>query len=607
MEKEIIRLYPHRPGVGLDPYLEVLQAEPKVRLTADERNEVLRFESVLARGQVEEQLMVEFPETFGGLEPVWRMKVKSTDFALEYFLTEEGQKNLGELLQISADSLGFENVNQARNFLFGLDYARIPAEKLDALAGKSVRFGQKQMVDAFSASDFVRVDEVPIPTMTTVVRNPADLATKAKRLYEVKETLKTVSANLGERTDSVAVAERALVTVYARRVNELLAAEIYPAAVALITQQSVVPTTEGQAAVEILQANLVLGGFIEGRDRHAMLARLDKFANGAGENFDSKGNLTPISRESATLGEEMRNSRPTWDNAEMTAFGVSQGELDQIRVGFEEMQSWVKDVLRVQGRLSSQTTYDPDREGRAEDGLWQVVPENSKGNLAANRRQWVVKVPGDFDRPIASVTPPGAIPVIQHEFAHVAQIENKQLMGLVLLENIDSDRSSIMAEAGAVNEERRALAMFGRERPTNPHYLAAVERRIEGGTLPECAQSFYESLMATDPLQDTYAAAKLAFDRTARIFRGGGRYDSDSSSVTDSQPLVYLEQELLARQLENRGLEQFLMVSGLSVQTLAELHAVDLIDSRKIEFPEQRPAEILRERVEAKIKAFREM
>jgi hypothetical protein len=108
-------------------------------------------------------------------------------------------------------------------------------------------------------------------------------------------------------------------------------------------------------------------------------------------------------------------------------------------------------------RLQSRD-YDKDRSGRAPDELWQVVDDPSVTNLSVDGQQGVIRVSFGKrgERELASLTPAGAVPVLDHEFTHLIQHENKQRIGLAITDKVGMDRADIVQEAGAILAEAKA-------------------------------------------------------------------------------------------------------------------------------------------------------
>jgi hypothetical protein len=98
-------------------------------------------------------------------------------------------------------------------------------------------------------------------------------------------------------------------------------------------------------------------------------------------------------------------------------------------------------------------------------------------------------------------------------------------------------------------------------------------------------------------------AAKQAVNRARRIFRDGGlEFAQSTSYVTNTQPLNYLEQELIYRSLDEED-RKFLFVGSVMIDNLKRLAGVGLVDLDKILVPKRKPIEILEPKVRELIAA----
>ena len=80
------------------------------------------------------------------------------------------------------------------------------------------------------------------------------------------------------------------------------------------------------------------------------------------------------------------------------------------------------------------------------------------------------------------------------------------------------------------------------------------------------------------------------------MFNNGGELSlSASPFLTNSKDLVYLEQELVVRELEKVGKQHYLLVGELNLQTIAELHQIGMFDEDEFVFP-KKPSQILLEK-----------
>lgn len=585
----ISEVFPPRTGTGIERSIEELTRDSEVLLSEQEKQAVLDYERVLLYDSEGGS------ETLEGLETVWKKLVLESEFYLDYFLTPEGKQLLMDQLGVHETEVDFDSLDEIETFFYRLDYSNFDTKNVDILSGSSRQYSEEVMLQQFEAQQYAVTDAVENPRKMSVVRNPKILFEKISGYRKLKEFYKQEKASLeselyelqrdAEANESrirVVHAQRALLKIYRRRLNTLIA-ELYYAAYKVTVQSEAIGLEYDFADYFKSIGQNPNEGTI-----HKILSRLDRFINGSGDTS------SPISAEIEHMVAESRiagidsEGQPV-DNHDKTGIET------EAMITASELKNWMEVVLRQHDLLSSSTDFDSDREGPAEDGKWQVVITPKSTSISRNSRQKVIKIAPDFKRTISSLVPAGAIPVLDHELTHLFQDENRIRLGLRIFDNVRTDRATATMEAGAIMVETETQKeLFGQERKPNFNYYAAVKRRLNGGSYKECVKAFYDSLMATDPDSDKRKAMKLAINRTARLFRGGGRFDSTDGSITNSKDLVYLEQEFLAEQLAKVNAQRFLFIGGVSLQTLAELHAVGLFDESKMQYPTERPSDTLR-------------
>lgn len=589
-QSEERHIFPPRPGTKLDSHLEVLKKDPEITINAEERKEVLAYEAELTYGEDKNK-----KERQLGLEEIWKSNINTSEFYLEYFLTEKGQTDLSKTFNLDLDKIKMETTDEVANLLYSKDYSSLDPSIIKSFSGRSVRYGKNKMVEQFSNSNFKSVENITPPTKITVVRNAEDLATKVKNLRQLKKFLKEKKVELGSNKDNLSIAKKTITEIHLRRVNELIVEE-YPLVIAFIKQSHSLPPESVKETIDTLSENLVVEGIIGGMKNESIVSRLDRFSQGAETELKDDDKYSITSKEALSLVAELGDYNQEEENS------TEKTNLSTARVNANELKSWFKDVLSEYDLLSKyDDNYNPDRLTRAKDRLWQVVFDPEKSSLDVDSKQGVIKIPTDFDRGIADISPTGAIPLIAHEITHIIQNENKEKISLSLMDDIGTDRYLIVSEAGATVQEEEAQQYFGNILPTEPHYLEAMKKRLNGGNLAECAKAFFDSRIKQDPNADKKEVAKLAFDRATRLFRKEGDFNSKTNHLTNSQPLVYLEQELLVRELSKKGLSKLLLLGGASIQTLADLHKIGMLDMNKITFPKRSVIEILGDEIKAKI------
>ncbi|MBN1915431.1 hypothetical protein JW796_00340 [Candidatus Dojkabacteria bacterium] len=263
------------------------------------------------------------------------------------------------------------------------------------------------------------------------------------------------------------------------------------------------------------------------------------------------------------------------------------------------------ETIEIDPETDATSVYSSDRNGRADDNKWQVIISPRVTIISVNSRKGTIFIPSGEIRKLGSTAPSGVIAISDHETMHILQHENKARIGLAITENIGTDRSSVNAEAGAIAWEREAKKRYlGQEAKVSKGLFRAVQERTKGRSFKACAKAFYDNYMegiASPSEEKKMEGVKEAVKHTRRIFTGAGIFGNWSSYTTNSKPLAYIEQNLVAEELSNRGMSDLLAIGGVSLQTLAELNKVGLFDRSKAVLPEMRPSEIILEDVRVKI------
>jgi hypothetical protein len=263
-----------------------------------------------------------------------------------------------------------------------------------------------------------------------------------------------------------------------------------------------------------------------------------------------------------------------------------------IPVTIDQWVGWVEKFLDTNHLLSSESsgTYHPDRPSSAADGKWQVVIRNDKTVLSINSVQKVIIVPGkSWNRTLDK-----AVVTLDHEMAHVIQAENRARIKLAIFDNVGLDRSSSYKEGGAVIWESEAYQQFfGHERPTTSNYHRAAAAILDGGSLRDAALAFFNNDRQRNPSNNLTKAAKEAVDRAMRFYRNSGIYSFNTPHLTNSQPLSYLEQELVAESLKGTKYEPLLFIANLNLQAALELESMGLFDLSEIHKPSHRPSQLI--------------
>jgi hypothetical protein len=577
-----------RPIHNFDSVIEQLDNVEASELTDAETESIFSFESALYdnRLPVDEFLHVaslvddlkRYGESLPLFEDVWRKKINSNNFGLGYFLTPEGRQAYAELFGSEIDA---RTANEVDEELRKQQLATFASDDLNELEKNSVDYEEERVVREFADNGYKDVSGIDEPKIITVYKNPEVILEKAKGYRLLKKYVKLTRQDLDESigdNPEVRQAKLLVLDIYQQRINVFIA-NLYPHAFALLAQYRSVGDEHTVRLLEELQDYLPALYASAPDDRISkFLQTLDRFTNGA--DYDKEGNLSPIDSglaEDAIAKEEeyQSDSEPKTQDKKLSA---------------EEIRDLIVEMLSQWDLLSREQDYDTDREVRAPDGKWQAPISGKFKSLSVSGQQSAAKVP-DKSRGRNNV-----LPVLSHEMAHVWQHENKRRAGrLALMQEIGIDNNLVFAEAGGKwweKEARERLLGVADNDIAGTSYLAAIKARLNGGDFMQCMVAFFEDFHRREPDMQLEDAAKRAVNRTRRIFSKGGEFVKDTTYLTNSQPLNYLEQVLVLQKLPEEK-RKLLLLGGVSIPSALELARVGLLKLSEIQVPDKKPWDIL--------------
>ncbi len=593
MERAVFYPYPNRPGSYDESFFAGLDYEPG--LSEAERVPVLDFESNLYNVSLDEfvyptafQYQTERAndgEPLDRLETIWQKNIKVSAIGIPFFMTEEGRKCLAEQLGVSAPRTIPEIERMFRNY----DYSNVDSKSMDLLENQSVEYEEVRAVKSFIANGCTG-EGVPDPKIMPVFRNPEVLLEKIRGYRAYKQYLSAAKQDVAasqDMTEAEREAKLLVVDLYKGRVNRFLS-DMYVDAYKFlyfsrngVMHNPLLFRLERELPAFYASAN---PEFIA-----RFLQRIDRYQQGVDK--DELGDYTWFSSEAKALVQQV----PTANEEG----ALERGEYRDIDVAFlreheatpETIGAYAREVLSGYGILSEETEWDSDRETAASDGKWQVVVNGKFKNLSVNSKQKIVKVP---EKPL----PLGkAITLISHELTHALQHENKERVSdLAILQKIGLGKPSEQHESGALWQEREAKRVVLGEEDSLVHgvgYQRMLAAKMAGKPYGALVYEYYDQLRIDRPELTMQGAAQIAVNRARRLYRGGGKeYAIDNDFITNSQPMSYLEQELIYKSLgeEKRTL---LFIGGVPLASMVELVRVGLIDVSRMVIPEKRPWEIL--------------
>lgn len=530
-------------------------------------------------------------------------------FDSNFFLTEYGKNELKKSLQV--EELELNSRSDVTEFISSLPKSQL--EKLKALA-KLSRNGENPEEDKFSSvqlEDEIDFSKLKEPTTVSVTHNPQVIVEQLTQYRVLKDYHRQLRRKLHGRTDPLSLAKLAVLEVHQRRLNELLA-EMYGEARGLLKQDKY---SGGFLRARIVEQLRGIGAGSKPLSQRTnpelqldtrTFARIDRFLYGIGGKlvFDK-----PISQDSevykttydyhvldANTVELANRSQSKTSKNNYRFQSVDPSLFNSTKVQAKIWRNWARVVLDKYGILSTDKSDNPTK--IAADNKWRVLMKADKSHLRIDKKIKAIIVPEEKSFSIGSLSR-GAVALQNHEISHVIQQENKEKVGLAITRRVGMDRSSMYAEAGAIACESQACEDFGLQRTVNPHYLRAIQAKLAGGNAVNCAEAYYKSMIDKDPSKKGKIGALLtAISTPRRLFRKARNYIEKEPYLTNSQPLDYIEQELLAENLREAGLSRFLLVGGVNLQMLAKLHKFGLVDLKSFNFPTELPSQILSTKIE---------
>lgn len=608
---EGIQVFPDRlnpEGAEFQASIEVLSGPPERELSQEDKFEIKSFERSLAHGDIPFGLlapeMVRQPEKT--LAEVYRMEIRDELYCLDYFVQDEV---FNETFPEASDIPVEQRESYARRELarrMAKPELRPTVEQRDASGVYAQNRLKENLLQLYEQGEY---DPNMDPRYERALHNPAMLIEKAQAARSIRSYYRDVEKQMqASGSGKNGEVKRSLLTMHQARINMVLTS-CYQDAITLIRQdrEGQVLSDEQKEQLKVALPALRLraerdtsveAGFVDRESFARFLDRLDKYARG----IDREGDGGHVPQALKDLRERYEY-KPGVMQPKYTYGDVDPELLKERKVMAGELQRMIEMVLSEYGLLSESRDYDPDSDDRAADNKWRVVidPKKTRKSLGVNDVKRCVMVPQKFSRTLNQVAPAGALPLIDHEITHVLQHENANRLELELFQSLGAARTALWSETGGVFWEQAAQeALFGQDRRVNFTYLAAIERRLSGGTIPECALEFLQEQRRTNPAGDVKKQAGTALLSTLRVFRGGGEMTVGTSYLANSAPLEYAEQRVLAEAIPDD--KQWLFYLGKNnLQSIAELYRLGWINKESLLLPERLPSDIVEPYVRAEI------
>ncbi len=598
MSERQLAMYPERPSEMAESYIkaiEIFQHPPEFELSNKEKTEVQLFESAICNA--------EFPPDFTflatrmdkppkNIAEISNMSPDLKVFCIDWYVkTDEGKACL-QKMGYHAEAVNTELV---KSFLSS---AIIKIKKdnllklndeddLDDGYESSRNWARSQLEKKLQDTIESGTSNIEDPEYFSVLCKPDELIERITAARDLKKYYKTIEAVLrSSETNRVTDAKLVMLTMHRERINTFIAT-CYRQIIPLLNQYRLNPDVLTSEQVDILTDAMPTLKNTDTSDVEKLArlySMLDKYITG----IDIENGFSQISAEIERLELALQGD----DVEGRVVKNYDAKRFEDLELNANQMKVIVQKILSSYNLLSSETKYRSKRKGRPEDGKWLVAISNIRNSLSVASKSGVVWIPKKFKRSLDQKKPTGVLPLLDHEITHVLQHENASRLGIELLERDRSARGSLWFETGATAQEYKSYKdHFGINRSTNFHYLKAMQAQVNGAPISTCAKVFYDSLIESGDIQDKEVAIQTAVDRTLRLFRHGGEWASGTGYLTNTEPLEYAEQQILARNLP-KDLEWLYFVGRANFKTLAELYRIGWLKKEDIFIPEVMPSDI---------------
>jgi hypothetical protein len=595
--KEIKSLYPQRAFEHVDQIVDRIKKletgeEPKIELGVAEKRGLLSFELSLA----------------DNLEKTYKISPRSTTFFLDYFATENGRKSLWEKTGLelnSTDPAWIKDFFLSNSELI----TRLSSTTQIELAGEALAHKDQFLLDRLQqTADLegnISTQNIPVPQSVGILINPPEAREKIEGLRSLKRVFKEKYGDIEKEMDASAelkLAKKEILDIYRRRVN-ILIMDLFP--YALLVEQKQQAVGEHRLSADEQKFLSLFKGL---SDPEKNRSRLDKSIYGASSEYNEDGwktqvpkTLLPITEEIAGLGEEAEIRK----EENIRTKGLDPSKVLGEKIDVEARSDFGEEILDLCTLLSKEprSSYDPGRTGKASDGKWQIVNLPNRKLFGLNEKKGVVLGPQK-----RSFNAKDTFETLGHEIeGHVLQNENKKLIDLAYFKRFGKDsRAAILSEAGAMFVQD-VISQEAFDCPTipHPHYIRAMQKKLEGGNYLDCVKIFYESRMKG--IKKKLAAGKLdeqgfreeikesleiAITRSERLFGTETGFSSTEEFLTHSKDTAYLEQYILTKKLKEAGLEKLLFLGAGNLQDIVTILRYNLLDLNKIKIPEYQTLKI---------------
>lgn len=572
--------YTERNSIGVENNISELLSNPETALLPEETEELFDFAHRLYFANQED---AENCDCNMSLEEIYMLDHSSgvATFYVDYFLTSDGQIDLGLMGIEETDKEAIKSQLNRITHLHKTTEAKIIRE----VAAKSLDWYNSYLSECLKGDPVNDFDFKDSETLQ-INYEPEKLVAKLEGFYSYRKYYKQILHSLIEgQATRLNDAETLLTEIYLARVNDLLLdLSVYQDALSLAEQLNSNGDKDSQIYRTLVRLlPIVKTIFREETDKHALKTpadftrRLDLLKYGAGS-WQGE-NISPVSEEAMQIADELEQ---TVSPVEKPIAKVPTEVIEKLSLTkwqSAQVKDFAQSVLIEMGLLSDHETEWLEselRDGPANDGKWQVIISPEHKIFHVSRDKKILYVPQKFDRTLIQVTPAGTLPAIAHELTHVLQTEENYKLGeKIPIARIKGRRCSTGRELGALIQERKMQAFFGHARGVNTHYLRAMQVKVLGGNKLEVARAYFEAAInrTNNPQKKEEKVRKQAAKNILRLYRRKG---------FNSQPLDYLEQEAINRQINNLHIQQkeaiITLLSSFNLREAALLHKKGMLD-----------------------------
>ncbi|QQS15344.1 MAG: hypothetical protein IPK84_03165 [Candidatus Moraniibacteriota bacterium] len=580
--------YPERPSDHLEEKIRALAdfdsgRGEKIQLSFEEREEIKNMEDLL--GDI--------------LESISDISPRSSTFYSGYLLTEAGRKDFEKITGISLESTG-NTQESIRRFLYEATpiIAHLSSKERMGIAGRSQDYSDTNLftslIDTADHNGTIRINNVLMPDPVKIHLDTEKNVEKILKLRQFKEKIKRQKDSLKKYPSSPK--QETLLNIlqlYQSRVNEMIAEST--SSIFDIERKAELLGHENLTEAEKSALELIR------KQPETNLSRYDKFIHGVVHEETSSGWRQQVGEELSQFASEIEEE--SYEGKIRKRENIVKKNLDPEKIGDEtaiseeNLRELAEETLRSYDLLSNQpaSEYDPDRIGPAPDNKWQFITRKEITSMSVNGKKKIIQCGTSRKSVVAAISI-----ALAHEIeGHVLQYENRSKIPLRLFKKLGSGRSLVFAECGAMNnQDIVSKEAFGFNSPPHPHYIRAMQKKIDGGNYLDCVKEFYESAMKI-PRQEKSAGTlsdedfkkemrknlRLSINRSQRLFKDGSDLSSQKGFLAKSKDTVYLEQVRLFRELKKHGLEKYVFIGGANLNALTFLLRSGFLNPEDIKTP----------------------